>query len=223
MATDAPTAMHTDTDLLTLLQWMSPTFPVGAYSYSHGLESAVQSGAVSDAPSLAAWIETVLHFGAGRSDALFLAAAFRAETPARLWEVESACRAFAPSKERLTETTLQGEAFCKTVAEVWDLEVAGLVYPVAVGWAARLRGIAQDAAAQFYLHAFLSNLAGAAMRLSVIGQTDGQRLIRDLTPACADIATESQDGDLDRLSGTAFLPDIASMRHETQYSRIFRT
>ena len=169
--------MRTDTDLLTLAQWLSPSFPVGAYSYSHGLEAAVQHGAVSDAASVVGWIDAVLRFGSGRSDALFLAAAYRSDSPARLWEVESACRAFAPSKERLMETTLQSEAFCKTVAEVWDLEVAVLGYPVAVGRATRLRGIAQDAAAQFYLHAFLSNLAGAAMRLSVVGQTDGQRLI----------------------------------------------
>lgn len=223
MATDAPMATHTDADLLTLAQWLSPAFPVGAYSYSHGLEAAVQNGSVSDAASLAAWIETVLRFGSGRSDALFLAAAFNAGTSARLWDVDATCRAFAPSKERLRETTLQGAAFCTAVSSIWGFDVADLSYPVAVGWATRLQSVPQRPAAQFYLHAFLTNLVGAGMRMSVVGQTEGQMVIRDLTPDCIEIADATSSGDLEELSGTAFLSDIASMQHETQYSRIFRT
>lgn len=223
MATDAPMATHTDIDLLTLTQWMSPAFPVGAYSYSHGLEAAVQCGTVHDGVSLGDWVETVMQYGSGTSDALFLAAAYRAGTPARLWDVDGIARAFAPSKERLLETTQQGVAFCKTVTDVWGLDTFDLTYPVAVGRAARSRGLPQTMVAQFYLHAILSNLVGAGMRMSVVGQTAGQKLIRDLSRLCIEIAEETKRGDVDDLSGTAFLADIASMKHETQYSRIFRT
>lgn len=223
MATDVPMATPTDIDLLTLTQWLSPAFPIGAYSYSHGLEAAVQDGSVHDANSLAAWIKTVLQYGSGRSDALFLAAAYRAETPVRLWEVDALCRAFAPSKERLKETSSQGAAFCKVVAELWDVDCSDLTYPVAVGRATRWRSIPPLLAAQFYLYASLSNLVSAGMRMSVVGQTEGQKVIRDLSPDCIEIAEDTSDGDLDALSGTAFLADIASMTHETQYSRIFRT
>jgi len=223
MATDEPMATPTDIDLLTLAQWLSPTFPIGAYSYSHGLEAAVQDGFVHDANSLAAWIKAVLQYGSGRSDALFLAAAYWAESPARLWEIDALCRAFAPSRERLQETSWQGAAFCKVVTDLWEVDVSKLAYPVAVGRATRLRSIPPILAAQFYLHASLSNLVSAGMRMSVVGQSEGQCVIRDLSPDCIEIAEDTSDGDLDALSGTAFLADIASMTHETQYSRIFRT
>ena len=223
MATDAPMATHTDADLLTIAQWLSPAFPVGAYSHSHGLEAAVQSGSVHDATTLGDWVETVIRHGSGKSDALFLSAAYRAGTPARLWEVDAIARAFAPSKERLVEAVQQGTAFSKAVAAAWDLDASDLTYPVAVGGAARAQDLPQDSVAQFYLHAFLSNLVGAGMRMSVLGQTAGQTLIRDLSPLCISIAEDTKHGNLDDLSGTAFLADIASMKHETQYSRIFRT
>ena len=74
-----------------------------------------------------------------------------------------------------------------------------------------------------YLHSFLSNLAAVAMRLVPLGQTDGQRLINELKPMLVDLARDAVEGDLSDLNASSFLADIASMKHETQYSRIFRT
>ncbi len=222
MATGARTAMPTDEQIITLGQWLSPAYPVGGFAYSHGLESLVETGAVTDGDSLQDWLADVLRYGAGQSDARFLIAAWRADAQ-EVGTVDTLCRAFAPSKERLQETDLQGAAFCEVTAAVWGLDIAGLTYPVALGRAAALEGLPPALTARLYLQAFVSNLVAAAQRLLPIGQTEGQRLIRALAPLISDITEQALAGSLDDLSGTAFLADIASMKHETQYSRIFRT
>lgn len=215
--------MATPTDSLTLNQWFSPAFPVGAFAYSHGLEWAIEAGDVQDFASTSEWIETVLRHGAGWNDAVLLTAAFRADDLATLERVDATCRALASSRERLQETSLQGAAFCAALSSVWKADLKGLSYPVAVGRAAKLEGLPLELTAQFYLQAMVTNLASVAMRLVPLGQTDGQMVIRDLTPLCCEIVQRAVQADLEDLSATAFLCDIAAMKHETQYSRIFRT
>lgn len=221
MATVAPIAMHTDA-VLTLSQWLSPAYPIGAFAYSHGLEALVEAGRVTRPEALTDWLNDILERGAGHSDTLFLGAAYKAKS-AEIPEIDAACRAFAPSKERLMEANLQGAAFCNTTSQVWDLVLEGLTYPVAVGRAARLLDLPLELTKQMYLQAFLSNLVSVAMRLLPIGQTAGQTLIQALTPLCRDIAAKTAIQDISELSSTTFLSDIAAMKHETQYSRIFRT
>ncbi|MEM8803377.1 MAG: urease accessory UreF family protein [Pseudomonadota bacterium] len=223
MATDALTPMPIDTDILTLNQWFSPSYPIGAFSYSHGLEWAAASGAVTDAASLKMWIEGVLQYGAGESDGLFLAASYWAASSKEVSEIDALARAFTASAERLLETTAQGAAFCKATSDVWGADLPELAYPVAVGRAARLEDLPLDLTAQMYLHSFASNIVMAATRLAPVGQTEAQALIHELAPLCAEIAEQTETGDLEALSGTAFLADIQAMQHETQHSRIFRT
>lgn len=213
----------TNTDILTLAQWFSPAYPVGGFAYSHGLEWAIESGQVRDASDTGRWITDVLRFGAGWNDCLFLVAAFRAGGQDEVADIDATCRAFAPSRERLQESVLQGEAFCTITAAVWSADINGLSYPVAVGRAAKLAGLPIALTTQMFAQAFISNLVAASMRLVPLGQTEGQILIRDLTPLCVDIAITAMDAGLDDLQSSAFLSDIASMKHETQYSRIFRT
>ena len=220
MDTDAP--MATATDILTLTQWFSPAYPVGAFAYSHGLEWAIDVGDVETAAQTSAWIEDILRHGAGWNDSLFLAAAYQAEA-VDLNEIDATARAFAASSERLKETRLQGDAFCDVTARVWATDLSRLTYPVSVGRAARLEGVPVELATQFYLMAFVSNLAAVAMRLVPLGQIEGQKLIRDLAPLCTQIAEATSSASLDDLTNTSFLGDIAAMKHETQYSRIFRT
>ncbi len=219
MTTDMFTTMQSD-QLLTLVQWLSPSYPVGAFAYSHGLEWAVHAGEVTDRATLMAWLDTVLRHGGGQSDALFLAAAYDTED---ISSVDALARAFAPSAERLRETVLQGEAFCRASAAIWEMEMPALAYPVAVGRAARMLKLPLEVTLQLFLHAFTSNLAAAGMRLIPLGQTEGQRVVKDLAATCITIAERALSGSLDDLSSTAFLSDIASMKHETQYARIFRT
>ncbi len=209
------TAMRTD-PMLTLSQWLSPAYPVGAFAYSHGLERLVEGGLTDLRP----WLEDVLTYGSGSSDALFLAAAYHAKSPT---QTDAMCRAFAPSKERLMELELQGAAFCEVTAKAFRLPLENLAYPVAIGRAAALENIPLPLTMQLYLQAFASNLVAAGQRLLPLGQTEAQTLIHALTPLITRIAREAESGDLTTLSGTAFIADIAAMQHETQHSRIFRT
>ncbi len=222
MAMDARTAMRTDA-VLTLCQWLSPAYPVGAFAYSHGLEAAVAAGWVQDDAALEAWLAEVLESGAGHNDALLIAAAWRAEGEEAVAAVDAAARAFAGSKERLLETDQQGRAFAAVTAAIWGGEFAGVVYPVALGAAASRATLPLELAQAMYLQAFLSNLVAAGQRLLPVGQTEGQAILRRLTARIPAVATETASGDLDRLSATAFLADIAAVHHETLRTRIFRT
>jgi len=214
----------TDSQVLKLAQWLSPAYPVGAFSYSHGLEWAVEAGDVRDADSFRDWLEDVLRHGAGRSDVIFLAVAFGAETPEAVVAIDELACAFAPSAERLLETKAQGHAFARTTGIVWSGEaVPPLSHPVALGYAARLHGLPLLLTARMYLHAFASNLVSAGIRLIPFGQTEGQKTLSALTPLIETLAAEALDETPEDLSSTAFLADIASMKHETQYSRLFRS
>ncbi|AZQ68873.1 urease accessory protein UreF [Silicimonas algicola] len=204
-------------DLLTLAQWLSPAFPVGAFAYSQGLEVAIRDGHIADAKGLTLWVEDVLDHGAGRSDAILLAAAWRGE------DVDEVARAFQPTAERLRETERMGEAFSRTVRAVWGLGVADAPYPVVVGRAAALRGIAVEDTAALYLHAAAATLVSVAVRLVPLGQTEGQAVLASVTPLCERIAREAANSTLDDLSSSTFLADIASMRHETLEPRIFQS
>ncbi len=207
--------------LLTLAQWLSPAYPVGAFAYSHGLEWAVGAGDVTDSASFQAWITAILQHGSGRNDAILLAAAYNA--PDDLENTDDTARAFAASRERLMETELQGAAFVRTVNATHDLTLPELCYPVAVGAAARALGLPLDQTLPLYLHGFAANLTSAAIRLVPLGQTDGQATLARLAPICQSIATTAAAQTLDDLGGACILGDIAAMQHETQYTRLFRS
>lgn len=204
---------------LILAQWMSPSFPVGAFAYSHGLETAIADGRVADAGTLQDWLEDIATFGSGQSDLVLLAAAYRGDTQA----AEAMAQAIAPSLERLQETQRQGRAFCDAVNAVWLLALPDLCYPVAVGAAAARLELPIALTARFYLHAFLSNLTSAAVRLVPLGQTDGQRVIDELAPHVEETARTALATPLASISGASFAADIASMQHECLNTRIFRT
>lgn len=203
-----------------LAQWLSPAFPVGAFSYSHGLERAVEDGLVDGPETLERWLGDVLEFGAGRSDAILITAAFNG---ADGHELDALSRALAPSKERLMETDLQGAAFGDTVRAVWGGMAGRLTYPVALGQAAVAHDLPLSLTLRMYLHGFVSNLVSAGIRLIPIGQTDGQRVLTALSPLCARIAAEAAECTPSDIASSAFMADVASMKHETQYSRLFRS
>jgi urease accessory protein len=219
--------MHTEPispeALLTLAQWFSPAYPLGAFAYSHGLEWAVQVGDVSDAASMESWLRGVLEHGSGRNDAVFLSCAYGVGARDELDDLDVLCRAIAPSRERLLETVQQGVSFAKTTSAIWSGELPEVALPIAVGWAACQQGLPLSATLQFFLHAFASNLVLAAVRLIPLGQTEGQMCLSRLQPLCQKIAKEAADATVDDLGSSTFMADIASMKHETQYSRLFRS
>lgn len=236
MATGAPIPMNTsqrpmttNSAIVTLAQWLSPAFPVGGFAYSHGLETAIQTGAIASADDLHDWLADVLAHGSGRNDSILLRAAYACGTQAQLDGVNQTAIAAAASRERALESQLQGSAFARTAAAIWDGDAqwhtgpTALCYPVAVGHAAARLNIDADLTATLYLHAFTSNLVSAAVRAVPLGQTEGQRTLAALAPRCEQIAADSAPATLDDLSSTAFLSDIAALRHETLQPRIFRS
>jgi urease accessory protein len=221
--------------LYRLMAWLSPAYPVGAFSYSSGLEWAVESGDVTEAERLRDWIATVFSDGGAFCDAVFFVHAHRAVTNDADWilvEVAELAAAFAPSRERHLETTAQGAAFMDATRKAWPCAAVDrlpalwdgpVTYPVAVAVAAAGHGLALEPALHAFLHAVASNLISAGVRLVPLGQSDGQRVLAALEPSvaravCAAIATP-----LEAVGGSAFRADLASMHHETQYTRLFRT
>jgi urease accessory protein len=214
--------------LLRLMAWLSPAFPVGGFAYSHGLERAVHDGLVDDAGSLAGWLETLVEMGSGWNDAVLFAESWRrAREGGGLDEVAELAEALAGSRERHTETMLQGAAFLKAAA-AWPNP--GLVrlpaecpYCVAVGAIAGASGIALQDALCAFLQAFFSNLVQAAIRLGVTGQGQATTLLAGFEPLALVTAARASRSTSDDLGGCAFVSDVMAMKHETQYSRLFRS
>lgn len=230
MAMVAPMPMNTghqpmriERDLITLTQWLSPSFPMGSFAFSHGVEAAVAQGWLQDGKSLRAWLASVLTQGSGRSDAIWLRLAHGAENDATLLKLNAEARAFAPSRSRLVEGERQGAAFVKTVRAVWSLNLPDVILPLAVGAASGRQGIGADLALPLYLHAFTSNLVAAAQRLMPLGQTEAQGVLAVLSEEIAQVVGDTAGSDLDDMHSNAFLSDIAAMRHETLEPRIFQS
>jgi urease accessory protein len=207
---------------LTLAQWLSPAFPTGAFAWSHGLESATAERQVTDAASLERWIADLLAHGSGRTDAILLGEAFRAD-PSALPDLHDLALALAPSSERLAETREQGAAFAAVTRAVWGLDLPDMALPVVIGRAAALAGLPLRPVVQLHLHALASAQVQAALRLMALGQTAGQAVLHRLSPFCARIAEESLSLTAEDIGASALGLDLAAMRHETLSPRIFRS
>ena len=218
MAMDGPIPTRTD-PVLTLAQWLSPGFPVGAFAYSSGLEQAIADKVVTST-TLEDWLADMLCDGSGLSDALLIRATVDGADPA---EVDQIARAFSPSRERLLELHAQGAAFCDQLRATWGVNVTDLTYPVALGAGVRHLDLPATQAIQMYLHAWVSAVVSACQRLIALGQTEAQRIVAALAPICSEIAAKSEFGSLDDLTSQSFAADVAMMRHETLSPRIFRT
>jgi urease accessory protein len=218
-----------------LMAWLSPSYPVGAFSYSSGIEWAVEAGDIRDADSLRRWLAVVIGEGGGFCDAVFFVHAHRSLADSdehALQAVAELAAAFVPSKERHLETTAQGAAFIEATRTAWpspafDRLAAAwtgpLAYPVAVGVAAAGHGIPLDPALRAFLQAVTANLISAGVRLIPLGQSDGQRVLAALEPVVEAAAERALKTSLDDVSSTAMRADLASMLHETQYTRLFRS
>jgi urease accessory protein len=217
MAWGARWAMHTD--LLTLVQWLSPAFPTGGYAYSHGLEQVIHDGARTSA-GIGSWIEGVLRHGSGQADAVLLALVLRGEDPGRL---DAVARALAGTKERLSETSEQGAAFARTVAALTGRDLPPRALPVAVGEAALGLSLPAAEVVAVYLHAFAANLAACATRFAPLGQTEGQAMLAALHPVIGRMADWAVTAGLEDIGTAGIAAEIASMRHEEMDVRIFKT
>jgi urease accessory protein len=221
--------------LYRLMTWLSPAFPVGAFSYSCGIEWAVESGDIGDAASLRDWLAAMLSDGAGFCDGVFLAHAHRAASSADdagLRDIAELAAAFVPSRERQLETSAQGRAFIEIARAAWNCDGldrmiaasdGAIVYPVAVGLVSAAHAIPLESAMHAFLHALASNWISSGARLVPLGQTDSQRVLAALEPIVVLAGKRALAASPDDLGSATFRADLASMRHETQYTRLFRS
>jgi urease accessory protein len=226
----APTSTQS---LYRLMAWLSPAYPVGAFSYSSGIEWAVESGDITNAETLQNWLAAMLADGGGFCDAVLFAHAHRAAgDDAALRDAAELAAALAPSKERHLETTAQGNAFVEATRAAWPcaaldrLKAAWdgpVAYPVAVAVAAAGHDIPLEPALAAFLQAVVANWVSAGVRLVPLGQTDGQRVVAALERAVAATAQRALATALEDMGASAFRADLASPRHETQYTRLFRS
>jgi urease accessory protein len=221
--------------LYRLMTWLSPAFPVGAFSYSSGIEWAVEAGDIVDAASLRDWLASMLADGPGFCDGVFLAQTHRAASSgdhAPLREIAELAAAFVPSRERQLETSSQGRAFIDIARAAWNCDgldqmIAAcdgpIVYPVAVGLVSAAHAIPLAPTMHAFFHALTSNWISAGARLVPLGQTDSQRVLAALEPTVVSTGNRALNSSLDDLGSASFRADLASMRHEAQYTRLFRS
>jgi urease accessory protein len=218
-----------------LLLWFSPAFPVGGFAFSHGLEWAAEQGWIKDRETLVAWLGDLVTHGALGNDQILFCAAWRAamqQDAVALREAIDLALALQPSAERHLEVVTQGGAFLVQIEAAWPCDAitwfrgqhdGEVTYCTAVGVAAAGHGIPLNAVLTPYGLAVLGNLVSAAVRLSVVGQTDGQRILAALVPDIERVSEKSLNASLNDLGGACWRSDLASLQHETQYTRLFRS
>ncbi len=219
--------------LYRLMAWLSPAYPTGAFSYSHGIEYAVEADLVRSRESLLAWVGHILAEGAGRVDALLFRAAYEAADDATALDgVAELAAAFRGSRETALESAQQGAAFLAATRAAWPdarLEAFAarrgervIALPVAVALACAAR-ISLELALAAYLQAFGANLISAGVRLIPLGQSQGQQALAALEPVVARAVAAALVTPIEEIGSAAPMVDWTSMRHETQYSRLFRS
>ena len=230
------TTMSTSTDaaLYRLMTWLSPAYPIGGFSYSHGLEYAVEAGSVRDAATLEDWASVLLRWGSGRSGAALFLAAYRAASAGdaeRLDDIIALGSAWRSTSETALESDAQGTAFLATTLGAWPhptlAALAGrhkkLPLEIAVALACASHHVPLALALPAYLHAFAANLVSAGVRLIPLGQSAGQRIIAKLEASVARAVEDAGTTPLDEIGTAAPMIEWLSMRHETQYTKLFRS
>ncbi len=217
MAARLAMRMTDATDLLRLVQWLSPGFPIGGFAYSQGLETAIAAGDVHDAASLQDWITAILIFGSARSDAILIS---HARDGADLTDY---ALALAPSAERHIEMMEQGRAFGRAIAAITGTPQPVLPYSLALAHASRNLNIPTNTVVMLWLQAAAAQLASVGVRFIPIGQTDGQRILAALAPLITRLAADCATAPLSDIGTATIAADLASMQHETLPVRIYRT
>jgi urease accessory protein len=224
--------------LLRQQSWLSPAFPIGSYSYSHSIEWAVEAGYIHDRKSLVDWLEADLCYGSGRNEAIFFMDAWRSvidDDREKLLEIAELAAAFRSTCEFALETTQQATACLATLRRVWpdrlieslsellsELRIAPAL-SVVLGVRTAAQSIPAGLALPAFLQSYLANLVTAGVRLVPLGQTDGQLAIAELEPAVLAVAAQAEEATIQDLGSAAFMVDLASASHETQYTRLFRS
>lgn len=221
------------TQLLSLLQLASPALPVGAYSYSEGLEILVERGAIATTNDLQSWIENSLNSGAIRIEAAILTRIWQAQNQQNFPQLQywNHWTSAAKETEELRQQSWQmGRALHRLLSEIQPSLLPSLTaigtpsnYVVVFGIAAANWQIPLSETLLGYLQSWATNLIAAGIKLIPLGQTAGQKLILDLQPSFIQASQEILSLTDDDLSSCNWGLTLASMAHETQYTRLFRS
>jgi urease accessory protein len=226
--------MADDEAILPLFIWLSPAFPVGSFAYSHGCESVIEAGDIKSNDDLRHWLEASLRFGSARTDALLLAQAWHAQHQSKVdvvHELNELALALAPSSERYLETSAQGYAFVRALKESWPcpplMDFAEthetIAYPIALAIASAHYKCPIDMSLNMFLIAFINNIVSACVRLGPIGQTEAQKILAWAVPLIKIQSAEIITLSIEDLGSSTLRFDLASLQHETLYSRLFRS
>ncbi len=233
--TEGNEGLLTNEALYRLMLWLSPAYPVGAFAYSSGIEWAVETGDIDNVESLRVWLDDMLTLGSGLNDGVFFAQMHRAigaADDARAAEIAELAAAFVPSRERFEETSKLGRAFVDVTQAAWPCPALDrlkqiwhgpIAYPIAVGAACAGHNVPLAPALHAFLTAIVANWISAGVRLIPLGHTDSQRLLQMLEPVVGGTAQRALVSGLDDLGSATFRADIAGIKHETQYTRLFRS
>lgn len=226
--------MNDGRKLCRLLQLASPMLPIGAYSYSQGLETAVEDGLVTDAQQAEAWIADMFRFSVARFELPLLARLFRdwPDQPDRLYEWNTLLLAGRDTAEARAETLQTGYSLARLLTQLETIigpdaerlrTMKPVTLPLAYACAARSWGIGEREMLEAYGWSWAENQVAAAMKCVPIGQLAGQRILLamgELIPALMPLVLNLDD---DEICNFTLGLSIVSMRHETQYSRLFRS
>ena len=202
----------------TLTQWLSPSYPIGAYNFSQGLEYAVKASLVYNEETLTDWLSENLEAGNFWNDAIFVKLSFFIETDDQLEELVELINAFSTSKARLDEQILQGKAFSKVTPNSKDAP-----YPISLGISAKNYDMNIEEVIPLYLQSCLSNIISVAQRLLPIGQTEAVKILRDLFPKIEEVSKlVLRSSETDILS-SCYLTDSCSIFQETIDGKIFKS
>ncbi|PQM55253.1 MAG: urease accessory protein UreF [Rhodobacteraceae bacterium] len=204
------------------MAWLSPGYPIGSFAYSHGLEIEIASGEISTRKDVEEWIESLLRNGSGWNDLVLFSQAYRSDRNS-LEEISDLAKALAPSRERYEETLALGYAFAKVTSQIMEKKCTGMPLPVVMGFKSKIENIPLEYVLPLYAHNFTANLISVGIRLIPLGQTEGQRALFNLFPVMEEMARAALAAKLTDLKNSCMLADIASMRHETLKTRIFRS
>ncbi len=224
--------MPMDSQVLSLLQLVSPALPVGAYSYSEGIETLVEGGIINCDRTLKHWLEQELSYGSIRTEAAVMLRAYKAtvlqdRTALIYWN--NWLSAARETSELRASSWQMGQSLRRLLLAMKPEKAQSICLPgecnyaICLGIAAALEQIEAKSVILGYLHSWASNLITAGVKLIPLGQTAGQILLHELHINISDAATEIISLEDDELNSCSWGLALASMAHETQYTRLFRS
>ncbi len=220
--------MHNFSNILKVLTWNSQLYPVGSFSFSSGLEYAIEAKIICNSKDLSCWIGNSIEYGNIWSDSVLLSECWKLNSNGLIEKINDLnlfATSLNQSKERYNENLEQGKSFIKITREVWKHEYISdeLIYPIAYACSAFNESLSLEETIISFLHNTSSNLIMAGMKLIPLGQTDGQKILLEINEIISKKYLEVINSNINMIGTCGWISDIISMRHENQYTRLFRT